>query len=361
VVALAPVLLVLMLLGCSGTFEVSPAQDVRPGGSSQPAPAGQGQARALGRLEPASGLIVVGARPGARVEKIDVQEGDEVPEGKVLAVLEGHGQADRQLALAKAQKDRAEHELSLRRKKLTLEREQFDATQKARIEAAKKVAAATKQRFDQASPLYKTFVATLKDKERYDAEMAFLQLEVQSIRSALDLSLLETAQEMTPKQRALEDEELDKTGPDFQVLDRQIELAQAGLDQAEVKAPAAGKVLELRAHAGEVSTGALLTLGDTSAMVAIAEVFQTDAPRVTVGDPAEVRILDRTVSGRVTAIGSVVGRNQVTSLDPRALQDRRVVNVTVRLDDPAPAARFVNMEVDVLIKPSGPGARADGR
>ena len=67
-----------------------------------------------------------------------------------------------------------------------------------------------------------------------------------------------------------------------------------------------------------------------------------------------------TVTGRVTAVSSVVGRNQLNPLDPRALQDRRVIEVTVRLDDPEPAARYVGMEVDVLINPgaSGTGGQA---
>jgi len=55
----------------------------------------------------------------------------------------------------------------------------------------------------------------------------------------------------------------------------------------------------------------------------------------------------------VTRIGSVVGKNQLTNIDPRALQDRRVLKVTIALDQPEPARRFVNMEVDVTIKPSG--------
>jgi HlyD family secretion protein len=321
----------------------------------------RGTARALGRLEPASGLIVVGARPGARVEEVKVKEGESVSEGALLAVLEGHEQALRQLALAEAQKARADYERSLRKKKVGLERDQFDKTQKARLDSAKKVSAAVKQRYDEAAPLFKVFSKTLKDKERYDAESAFLQLEVQNVKSALDVSLLEIAQELPPRQREIEDEELNHDGPDSKVLDLQIKLTQAGLDQTVVKAPAAGRVLELRAHPGEVSAGPLLTLGDTSAMVATAEVFQTDVPGIAVGDPAEIRVLDRTVTGRVTAIGSVVGRNQIVSLDPRAQQDRRVIAVTVRLDDPAPAARFVNMEVDVLIKPGRSVARGDGR
>jgi HlyD family secretion protein len=109
------------------------------------------------------------------------------------------------------------------------------------------------------------------------------------------------------------------------------------------------------AHAGEVSSGPLLAMGDLSAMVATAEVFQTDIPRLRTGDPATVRVLDQVVTGKVTLIGSIVGKNQLTNLDPRALQDRRVVKVTIGLDNPVLAASFVNMQVEAAIKP---GARS---
>jgi HlyD family secretion protein len=111
-------------------------------------------------------------------------------------------------------------------------------------------------------------------------------------------------------------------------------------------------VLELLAHAGEISSGPMLAMGDLSAMSAIAEVYQADVPRLHVGDPAVVPILDESSAGKVSRIGSVVGKNQLTNLDPRALQDRRVVKVTVSLENPQPAARFINMEVELIITPS---------
>ena len=81
-----------------------------------------------------------------------------------------------------------------------------------------------------------------------------------------------------------------------------------------------------------------------------AEVDQSDVPRLKVEDPATVQVLDQAVAGKVTKIGSVVGKNQLTNIDPRALQDRRVVKVTIALDHSEPARGFVNMEVDVTIK-----------
>ena len=63
--------------------------------------ASRGEAvHALARLRPASGLLTIGARPGARVEAVRVGEGDVVRAGDLLAILEGHSRAEKQLALA---------------------------------------------------------------------------------------------------------------------------------------------------------------------------------------------------------------------------------------------------------------------
>jgi HlyD family secretion protein len=98
-------------------------------------------------------------------------------------------------------------------------------------------------------------------------------------------------------------------------------------------------------------------MGDVSAMVAKAEVYQSDVPRLAVGDPAEVSVQGRTIAGKVARIGRFVGRNGLKSLDPRALQDLHVVEVSIALARAAEASNYVNMQVDVTIRP---GARARG-
>src|SRR5262245_20672698 len=82
--------------------------------------------RALAHLEPESGVITIGARPGMRVEQVRVAEGQDVKAGELLAVLEGHDQRQRQLALAEAQRDAARFLRRLRREQLALERARFD-------------------------------------------------------------------------------------------------------------------------------------------------------------------------------------------------------------------------------------------
>jgi HlyD family secretion protein len=350
-----------LVLGTTSVCGVLRATRAGAGDAAQPpAPATSDSpetVHALARLEPVSGLVTIGARPGARIETIAVRPHDVVREGTLLAVLEGHAQAQAQLALAVTQKAKAEHARDVKRQQLALEREQFDKLHAARIASSGRVFGA-RQRWAEIAALYKQLLddKNLPARDRFDVMIKDFEAERENLRGEQEIKSFEIAQQLIPRQRKLEDAELEGKGPDQELLDHQIELARAGLALAEVRAQMSGEVLELLAHEGEVSSGALLLFGDTSAIVATAEVFQSDVPRVRVGDAATAQVLDRSVPGKVTAVGSVVGRYLLTSMDPRALQDRRVVKVTIRLDDPALARRLIGMEVDVAIRASGPPA-----
>lgn len=319
----------------STSTESASAQESRPsgGGSSSTS------AVALARLLPASGLISVGVRPGMRVVELKVKEDDQVAAGAVLAILEGHDSARLQLQIAEARKKRAEHERELR------------------LAAARKAADTTKRRLDQGRLLHDQFGATLKGKDRYDAEMALYQVEMQAIKTQLDLDLARGA----PPGGGGAGKPGDGLSPDDAILKAQVDLAEAGLGETEVRAPSAGRILRILSRAGEISSGSLLLMGDVSSMVAKAEVYQSDVLRIRPGDPAEVDILGTRVAGKVTRVGSIVGKNQLSSVDPRAPRDLRVVEVTIQLDRPAPADRFVDMEVEAAIRPSGSAGQADAR
>jgi HlyD family secretion protein len=350
---------ILALLGSVGPAalrgdQTTTVPDVRPNPGM---PAGSA-IHALAHLQPGAGLVTIGARPGARIEEIRVREGDEIKKGDLLAILEGHAQAERQLALAESQKKSADHQRSLQREKLALQRESYDRLKGARLDAAQRVSQINQQRLQETKDLFPKLGQVLeKDpKAKFDLDQTYFQIEIAAIKADLDLKELQAEQDLQPKQRALEDKGVADDSPDVEVLSRQIDLARAGLEQAEVHAPASGRVLELIAHPGEVSSGPLLALGDVSTMVAKAEVYQSDVPRLAIGDPAEVQVQGRAIAGKVARIGQVVGGNELKSLDPRALQDLRVVKVTVALDDAAKASHYVNMQVDVMIRPR-PGTR----
>jgi HlyD family secretion protein len=317
---------------------------------------------ALARLEPESGILNVGVRPGVRVERIAVKVGDEVAAGAPLAELEGKAQAELQVALAEAQrkgaqvqKEDADFQRSMARKKFELERKREDRLKKDRLEAAEKLADLSRRKLDTSKKIYDTMGQAAQGRVRYELDMTYYQSEADAIKAQLDLKELQVAQDLIDERRKQEDESLTDHGPGLEVYDRQVEIARNGLAQTMVHAPSKGRILEVTTHVGEVSSGPLLYMGDLSAMTAVAEVYQSDVPEVKVGDPAEALILGKRVAGKVTRIGRLVGKNTLASLDPRALQDRRVIPVTVRLDDPVPAADFVNMEVEVTIRPQHGG------
>jgi HlyD family secretion protein len=309
---------------------------------------------ALGRLEPLGGLITVGVRPGTRIDAVLVSQGESVKAGQELAVMEGHEAARCQLALAEARKADALRRRARERTRVAIEREREDMLQKARTLMLDNIAKAIKwqdDRFDnQISTFPKEFLPEMKRslnelKSRRD------QLHVEEDKTIFEREQSRIDQQLLGRKRAQEDEALADGGTEDKLLDRDIDLARTTFVATSVKAPIAGTVLDVMLHSGETSSGPLLALGDLTAMTAVAEVDQADIGSVNEGNAATAAILGTVVEGKVTRIGRLVGRNQLISVDPRALQDLRVVKVTVRLDRAEPAARLVNLQVEVVITP----------
>ncbi len=119
------------------------------------------------------------------------------------------------------------------------------------------------------------------------------------------------------------------------------------------------------ARPGELVGGdkPIVTMGDTSRMRAVAEVYETDIGRVRLGQSASVtsRTLDRPLTGKVVEIGRMIFKNDVLNVDPAARADARVVEVRIELDDPARVAALTNLTVDVRINAGdAPVAAAGG-
>jgi multidrug efflux pump subunit AcrA (membrane-fusion protein) len=142
-----------------------------------------------------------------------------------------------------------------------------------------------------------------------------------------------------------------------------LQRAKAELELFSVMAPIEGQILEIHARPSErVDEEGILELGDTTAMYAIAEVYETDIGRVRIGQNAVIRspALPRDLTGRVERIGMKIGKKDVLSTDPVADADARVVEVDIRLSEPELAAALTNMRVDVIINTAAEPASSDG-
>ena len=138
--------------------------------------------------------------------------------------------------------------------------------------------------------------------------------------------------------------------------------AQAELELSSVRAPIDGQIIEIHAREGErVDHEGIFELGDTSEMYVVAEVYETDIGRIHVGQRAMIRspVLPHGLVGKVERIGLKIGKKDVLSTDPVADADARVVEVDVRLLEPAQAAALSNLRVEVVFDPLS--NEADGR
>lgn len=139
------------------------------------------------------------------------------------------------------------------------------------------------------------------------------------------------------------------------VLRQQRVLVETQLELAQIAAPIDGVVLRVDANTGDsVGQTPLVELADLSEVHCFAEVHEADAPRVRLGQTAQMEsaALERPLIGRVTRIDSVVGRPQLRSPNPLAPVDFRAVGVTISLDEEsaALAARWIQLQVDVTIQ-----------
>jgi HlyD family secretion protein len=177
------------------------------------------------------------------------------------------------------------------------------------------------------------------------AEVLRLEAELANAQRELDRN------QALFRKRTLSESELRAFELNRDVAAAALQRAQAELALSSVRAPIDGQVIDIHAREGErVNQAGIIELGDTSVMYAVAEVYETDIDRIGVGQHAVVRspVFAHPLSGEVERIGLKVGKKDVLNTDPVADADARVVEVHVRLSEPALAAKLSNLRVEVV-------------
>jgi HlyD family secretion protein len=132
--------------------------------------------------------------------------------------------------------------------------------------------------------------------------------------------------------------------------------AQAALSEAYVRVPSAGEILKIHSKAGEaVSDKGIVEMGQTSQMVAVAEVYESDVRKLKVGQSAiissESGAFSQNLRGTVSSIGLQIGKQDVLNTDPAADSDSRVVEVKIAIDptDSTTVSGLTNSKISVKI------------
>jgi HlyD family secretion protein len=345
-------------------------------------PSARSSVVALGRLRPARLLTVVGP-PGDQIADIFVKDGDTVAAGAELVRLvsqadrlaevnllkqqveSGKDQrelaivnADRELQLAEAKLEELTTvtplEINVQELNLGVLQKKLDALadEVRRLEALKQRSPTTVPDHDLSTQ------QLLLAQARADLQSG--QVALQKARAAHQNSLKVAHAQLAAAQANQKFARADQSG---KTLEQKLALAQLQLDRTTLKAPWPGRVLKISAVPGE-ATGPpqpVLQLADTATMTVVAEVYETDVKQVRAWCQAgrvRARIASRALPEELTGvvaperIGTVISRNTVLDIDPTADADRRVFEVPVTLDQPAVAAQYVNLQVQVFLEPA---------
>ncbi|MBI5885042.1 MAG: efflux RND transporter periplasmic adaptor subunit [Deltaproteobacteria bacterium] len=128
------------------------------------------------------------------------------------------------------------------------------------------------------------------------------------------------------------------------------------LDKTIIRSPIDGRVIRKDLEEGEsvVPETPILAVADINALRVNAEVDETDAGRIHLGDPVSVAsdaFPERVYAGVVDEIADYVGPRGVRPNNPAKNLDMKVIQVKIRLIDKTPFK--IGMTVDIKITPGG--------
>jgi HlyD family secretion protein len=333
------VAIVLVAAGVGGA-----CRERQPAAAQEQTPAdrpGTGAVGALGRIEPADGIVHVAARSlGGQpsiVAAVTVKAGDPVKAGQLIAELDSKRQLQAALRQAAAR-------IEVARRRL------------AQVSAGAKASEVNAQRAE-VERLRAEAANARKEQERYASlgtSVTELELDRLRLRVESGAKALVAAEERLASLTDVREVDVALARAELEEAIRNQERAQAEHDASMIYSPIDGRVLKIHARPGEtVGADGLMELARVEPMYAVAEVAESDLGRVRVGQRARIsgEGLRETLVGRVERIDARVLQNQLLPVDPANFSDSRVVEVWTRIDDSRAVADLIHLRVNVVIEP----------
>jgi HlyD family secretion protein len=241
------------------------------------------------------------------------------------------------------------------------------AIEATRVDAKRLEVDTIRQQIAEAQSKYNQTVATLNQQiiENQATQNKLTSTARQQIAEAkanYDTSVATTNQQIAAAQATLskiaEVRPVDVQGAQAELSRAQATArqAQAELTEAYVRAPVAGEILKVHTRAGESpGDNGIVEMGQTSQMVAVAEVYESDVRKLRVGQSATIKsesgAFTQNLRGTVSYIGLQIGKQDVLNTDPAADSDSRVVEVKIAIDptDSTKVKGLTNSKIAVTI------------
>ncbi len=279
-----------------------------------------------GQVEPVSENIMIGSELSGKLKSVNVEEGDHIRRGQVLAVLQN---ADylAQLNAAAAQIQQKEAAL---RKVVNGARSQERAQALSSVHEAKAVTDNAASELLRRQKLFAAGVISREELETYQRENDVDQAKYQE---ALQNYLLidDHARE----------EDVSAARADVQEARAQLQDARAMYEKTIIRSPLDGTVLRKHHRNGEsVSNSStvpdpILTIGDTKTLRVRMDVDETDVNRVHLGQQGYVTAdayPNQKFWGRVVRVGNQLGPKNVRTDEPAERVDTKILETLIELN-----------------------------
>ncbi len=342
---------------------------------------------ALGRIEPSGGVCSITGTPGARIGRFaeGVEVGQGVAADQPLFWLADYEPLDATCRAIAAQIDEANALLAVEAASTELSRQELEAeatkiqqldpldvdAQHGQVAALERKLEVAESELEKLRRLVKGGSSSVSE-QQVDAQ----SLLVEGTRTELDVAKIQleklkrgrtlSEQSLALKERQLEvASEKGRLSAQLETLKVNHEAAVLQRDQAVIKAPCPGRILDVLTRPGEtIGNQPVLQLGNVEQMVVVAEVSETYLGELEQADEATITttaVKGLVLHGRIApgGIGWMIGKNRIFSLNPTVDADQRVVEVRIALDEESSrkVRKYTNLQVDVEI----PLARSDPR
>ena len=319
----------------------------RDGAVRTTAPVSQGPALIAGpgRVEPCSEDIKIGSELSGRLKSVNVEEGDSIHRGQVLAKLEN---ADYRAQVESARANVVAKEATLRKVINGARRQERDEAWSS-VNEAKAVMEDAQSELGRRQQLFSAGVVSREELDRY----------------AREADVAKSKYDAAVQQHALVDDHAREEDQSFAEAD--LKLAQAQLEEAQarygktlIRSPIDGTVLRKHHRSGEsVSNSStvpdpILTIGDRERLRVRVDVDETDVSKVRLGQRAYVTadaFGKQKFWGHVVRVGQQLGPKNVRTDEPAEKVDTKILETLVELD---PGSQLPDgLRVDAFIVPDG--------
>ena len=282
---------------------------------------------AAGRVEPSSEDIKLASQLNGKLKSIDVEEGDAVTSGQMLAELENSDyRAQVDSAAAEVQQKQAELRKVINGARTQERREAWSS-----VEEARAVMNNAQADMERRQKLYAAGVISREEADRYAKEYEVAKARYEEMSHHHDLV-----------DAAAREEDRAMAEASLRLAQARLEEAQAVLEKTYIRAPIDGTVLRKYHRPGEsvsnssVNPDPVFTIGDKRSLRVRVDVDEADVSKLVLGQTAYVTAdaySNRRFAGHVVRIGQELGKKNVRTDEPTERVDNKILETLVELDN----------------------------